>query len=90
MGLAKEDIAQLAVEIAQLLPQTLPLSVQLWSGEDIARYLGQDVRHVMERVVTNPDFPKRRQLKVITGGYSQPRWLAREVIEHVESKIVKG
>lgn len=48
---------------------------ELWSSKDIAAWLGYSVRHVRERVVHDPDFPKRLP-------HINDRWFKDEVLEH--------
>ncbi len=48
---------------------------ELWSSKDIADWLGYSLRHVRERVVHDPSFPKR--LPQIND-----RWFKDEVLNH--------
>ena len=57
---------------------------KLWGVAQIAEYLGLSTKHVQQRVVCMPDFPRRIQIPT-TQGQSQPRWKSSEVIEHIES-----
>lgn len=47
----------------------------LWSAKEIAAYIGQSERHVRERVVQDPKFPK--QTRNIKG-----RWVKADIIRH--------
>jgi len=73
----------LADEIAERLPQAIPMSIALWDSNTIAAYLKMSSRQVSEHIATLPDFPKAIRLPLGKYG-SRPRWKAAEVIEWVE------
>ena len=77
-------ISQLAEAIAQHIPVSIPLSIDLWSVKEIAAYLKQNVRNVCDRVVTLPGFPQAIRIPTQRGTKGFPRWKASEVIEWVE------
>ena len=74
------DLTQLAAEIAEHLPATLPLSVQLWSADVVAQYLDMKKRYVLEKLLVRPDAPK--PIRMYNSG--QPRYKALEVIAWAE------
>jgi predicted DNA-binding transcriptional regulator AlpA len=76
-------INELAEEIAERLRQAIPLSIALWDMSTIAAYLKVTQRHVGERIVCLPSFPKAIRLPSAKGN-SHPRWKAAEVIDWVE------
>lgn len=79
------ELQQLAVEIAERLPQPIPLSVKLWSAQNIADYLGVSKRQVMERIAPHPKFPAPIRLPSVEATRGNPRWKAIEVIAWTES-----
>lgn len=73
------EITQLAAEIVKHMPPSLPIDIVLWDGELIGKYLNRSKRHVLERVVIQPTFPKAIRMPK-----AQPLWKAKEVIAWVE------
>lgn len=56
----------------------------LWSVAQIAEYLNLSTKHVQDRVVCMPDFPRRIKIPTVQG-LSHPRWKKQEVIDHIDS-----
>ena len=56
---------------------------KLWSAADIGEYLGLSTRHVADRVVVMPTFPRAIRIPT-TQGKSQPRWKPAEVEAYAE------
>lgn len=75
------NIEQLAIEIAERLPQPLPISVQLWTGDMVAQYLQMEPRYVKEKLLIKPGAPKAIRMY----GTGKPRYKAVDVISWVES-----
>ncbi|MDL2342518.1 MAG: hypothetical protein QFB87_05595 [Patescibacteria group bacterium] len=75
------NIEQLAIELAERLPQPLPISVQLWTGDMVAQYLVMDERYVKEKLLIRPNAPKA--IRMYNTG--KPRYKASEVIQWAES-----
>lgn len=65
--------------------RAIPMSIALWDVKTIALYLKTSQRHVFDRVVTQPGFPKAIRIPTPKGGQAHPRWKALEVIAYVES-----
>lgn len=79
-------IERLAVELGKRLKPSVPLSVALWTLDDIGAYLQRSPRVIGERIASLPDFPKPIRLPSASSsseksGKSQPLWEASEVIE---------
>jgi hypothetical protein len=81
----EERLLHILERIAEKLNATVPLDVDLWSGDQIAAYLKQDRQTVMKRIICQPDFPRAIRLPSTTGGKGQPLWKAKEVIAWAES-----
>ena len=56
----------------------------LWTITDIAGYLNMSIRHVQDRIVNQPNFPRPIRIPTMQGR-ANPRWKKHEVIEWVES-----
>lgn len=67
--------------IARKLDAKVPFDIGLWSGDEIATYLKQDRRTVMEKIVCRVDFPNSIRLPSATGGKDQLLWKVKEVME---------
>lgn len=68
----KELVLQLSA------PRVMPAD-ELWTSDDIARYLKLAADTTERRVVTRPDFPAPLQ-PCLTGARAAKRWFAAEVI----------
>jgi prophage regulatory protein len=77
-------INELAAAIAQQIPAAIPLSVDLWSTNEIAAYLKRGRREVAERIVALPGFPQAIRLPTTNRTKSHPLWKAVEVIAWTE------
>lgn len=82
-------IERLAQELGKRLKPSVPLSVALWTLEDVGTYLQRSARVVGERIAVLPDFPKPIRLPSASSaaeksGKSQPLWKAAEVIAWAE------
>lgn len=77
-------IDQLAAALAQHMVPPIPLSIDLWGAKEIAAYIKQSERSVIERVVSYPGFPQAIRLPTQRGTKGYPRWKAAEVIAWVE------
>lgn len=75
------DYNKLAAAIAEKIGQPLPLDVDLWGADEIARYLKMSKSQVTQRYIPRPDFPRAIRLPTADGHRSHPRWKAQEVIE---------
>lgn len=79
----RTDQAELVVAIRDLIAQLQAPRVssadELWTAEDIARYIKLAVDTTERRVVTRPDFPASLQ-PCLTGARAAKRWFAAEVI----------
>lgn len=73
-------IDQLATALAGRITPAIPVDIDLWSSEEIARYLKRDRRQVIERIAALPDFPKAIRLPTTGARGSNPLWKAAEVI----------
>ncbi|VVE77369.1 helix-turn-helix transcriptional regulator [Pandoraea sputorum] len=90
-------IDRLAEALAERIAPAVPLSVRLWSAKTIAGYLERSPSVVLERVVTQPGFPRPIRVPTIHArtkagepvkegaAKGQPLWKAIEVIEWTES-----
>jgi hypothetical protein len=73
-------IKKLASAVAQLVRPLIPLEIDLWDIETIARYLKREAATVRDRMACLPGFPKAIRLPT-TRGKAQPLYNAREVID---------
>jgi hypothetical protein len=62
----------------------LPVEIDLWSADEIARYMKRERRTVMESYACLPSFPKAIRLPT-KGVRGQPLWKANEVIRWAEA-----
>ena len=70
----------------------IPISIDLWSKDEIAAYLKLGPRTVRERTTKLPGFPQAIYLPTQSGkGRAHPLWKAKEVIEwavkHQERRV---
>lgn len=79
-----ETKAILRAILQKLSEQPLPVEVDLWDTEHIARYLKYSYSTVRDKIICLPSFP--RPIRINTAnGTSLPRFKAREVIQWAES-----
>ena len=77
-----DDITKLIDAITRQSPK-IPVSVDLWSYDEIAAYLKRSRNTVKNQIVNEPGFPCAFRLP--SGkGRSNPLWKAREIIDWVE------
>lgn len=88
----RTDQAELVAAIRDLIDQLQAPRVssadELWSAEDIARYIKLAVDTTERRVVTRPDFPASLQ-PCLTGARAARRWFAAEVIRWARQNCSK-
>lgn len=77
-------IDQIAAAVAQHIRPVIPLSVDLWDLETIARYLKKSPSRVRQTFTCRPDFPKPIRLPT-EDGHAHPLWKALEVIAWAEA-----
>ena len=77
-------IQQLAVAIANRIQPAVPFEYELWTTKEIGNYLKVAPDNVVSSFACMPDFPRRIQLPIASGGKSHPRWKAIEVVNWVE------
>ena len=77
-------LARILEAVAKSKPH-IPLTVDLWSGDEVAQFLKRDRRTAMERIVVLPSFPRAIRLPTVPGGKGQPLWKASEVIAWADS-----
>lgn len=74
----------LAAILQKLSERTLPVEVDLWDTEHIARYLKRSYTTVRDKIIVRPDFP--RPIKISPNQErSHPLYKAREVVQWAES-----
>lgn len=78
------DYNKLAEAIAEKIGQPLPLDVDLWGVDQIAKYLKMSKSQVSQRYVPQTDFPRAIRLSTSDGHRSHARWKASEVIAWAE------
>jgi len=74
----------LAAILQKLSERTLPVEVDLWDTEHIARYLKRSYTTVRDKIIVRPDFPRPINLNR-TKERLHPLFKAREVIKWAES-----
>jgi len=74
----------LAAILQKLSERTLPVEVDLWDTEHIARYLKYSYSTVRDKIICLPSFPRPIHINT-ANGKSLPRFKAREVIHWAES-----
>ena len=81
------DIAGKLEILIQLLsrPQ-VSQSDALWSGEDVAAYLGMSPRHVKENLSLTKGFPKAINLSGPNAAAARKRWVAKEIIHWAKAQ----
>ena len=77
-------IQKLAVAISDRIQPAVPFEHELWTTKEIGDYLKVAPKHVVSKFACMPDFPKRIELPIASGGKSHPRWKAIEVVNWVE------
>lgn len=77
------DAQQFKTLLETLRQPPLPVEIDLWSADEIARYLKRERRTVMESYACLPNFPKAIRLPS-KGVRGQPLWKASEVIAWAE------
>lgn len=74
----------LAAILQKLSEKPLPVEVDLWDTEHIARYLKYSHSTVRDKILPLPGFPKPICIRT-SNGAGLPRYKAREVIKWAES-----
>ena len=78
-----ETEALLNAILQKLTEQMIPVTVDLWDTEHVARYLKYSYTTVRDKIIVRPDFP--RPININRGGTrSHPLFKAREVIAWAE------
>lgn len=77
------DRIAVAIESLALRARPIPLSIDLWDVDTIALYLKRETRHVREKIVCMPEFPK--SIILPSSGPRFPLWKATEVIAWAEA-----
>lgn len=77
-------LARILEAVAVTKPH-IPLTIDLWGGDEVAQFLKRDRRTTMERIVVMPTFPRAIRLPTISGGKGQPLWKAAEVVAWADS-----
>lgn len=77
-------ITKIAAAVAGQLRPPIPLSIDLWDIEMIARFLKREAATVRDRMACLPGFPKAIRLPT-TRGKAQPLYNAQEVIDWAQS-----
>lgn len=79
-----ETEALLKAILHKLTEHMIPVEVDLWDTEHIARYLKYSYTTVRDKIIVRPDFP--RPILINRGGTrAHPLYKAREVIQWAES-----
>lgn len=76
-------IEKLAIQLAERIKPSIPLSIDLWDINTIATYIKRDPATVRERLACLPDFPRAIRLPSAKGNKGQPLYKATEVINWV-------
>ena len=79
-----EELSKIAGEIADSIIARAALDREMWSKDEIAKFLKVGRRQVAERYANLPDFPKAYRLPSRTGR-GVLRWKASEIIAWAES-----
>jgi len=72
-------------EIIRLMKPSVPINLEIWSPEDIAKYMDITKQQFSNKYAVMPDFPEAKRLPT-KNGKGQLRWMAKDVIEWVESQ----
>ena len=75
------ELELLANLIAERLPPPIPLSIQLWDGDQVARYLQMDARYVKEKLLVLPTAPAAIRIN----GKSNPKYKAMQIVAWAEA-----
>ena len=72
--------------LKQLLERlgALPVQIDAWDTEHIARYMKRSCDTVRREIVVQPSFP--RPMRIPGAGRSQALWKAREVVAWLEKQ----
>ena len=70
--------------LQKLGEQPLPVEVDLWDTEHIARYLKRSYTTVRDKIIVRPDFPRAIKLSP-NQERAHPLYKAREVVQWAES-----
>ena len=80
----QELIEKLTDSLSKALRPSIPLQIDLWDIDTIAKFLKRDASSVRMRVACLPDFPKAIRLPSATGKRSHALYKATEVIGWTE------
>ena len=67
--------------LQKLSEKSVPIQIDLWDVETIARVFKRSETQVRNRMICLPDFPKAIRLPAASGGRSRPLYRATEVLE---------
>jgi hypothetical protein len=70
--------------LQKLSERPLPIEIDLWDTEHIARYLKRSYTTVRDKIIVRPDFPRAIKLSP-NQERAHPLYKAREVIQWAES-----
>ncbi|MFS2015040.1 hypothetical protein ACEN88_00495 [Massilia sp. CT11-108] len=79
-----ETKALLKAILHELTEHMIPLEVDLWDTEHIARYLKRSYSTVRDKILPLSSFPKAIRIRT-ANGTGHPLYKAREVIQWAES-----
>lgn len=83
MGASDIDIIKQLTNTLERMQVPLPVEIDLWDVEAIARYLKRSYSTVRDHIIVQPSFPKA--IRLPGKGRSYPLYKAREVIAWAES-----
>jgi hypothetical protein len=63
----------------------VPFEHELWSAKEVAAYLKLSYDYVIKVLSKDPRFPSAIRLPTVDGGFTNPRWKAKKVVDWVES-----
>ncbi|MES1192665.1 MAG: hypothetical protein ABUS47_16510 [Steroidobacter sp.] len=77
-------IERLAAELAARMPVQFPVDIDVWTSREVAAYLKCNPRQVLDRYAPMTSFPEAIRLPNGKGGFGNPKWHARDIVEWVE------
>lgn len=63
----------------------VPFEHMLWTTEDVANYFHISPKNIVQRLMSQPTFPKPLVIPRADKGTMHPRWRAKEVVSWAES-----
>ena len=79
-----EELLEKLIEKLVVPAPALPISIDAWDTEHIARYMKRSVDTVRREIVVQPTFPK--PMRIPGAGRSQALYKAREVVAWLEKQ----